>query len=74
MTGSIKIDDMFSSILDSFCGVYSSRDSQINKFKQDILDDIEMPNPSRDKLNLRDDLNNVIKDTNKSYFEILNRK
>lgn len=68
----ISINDVFESIFDSFSGVYSTKNSEISEIKEEIFGDDKIPSASKDKSNFRSDINNVVKDTNRAYSDLLN--
>lgn len=61
---SIKMTDFLSDLADIFVGDYSyKRSSDVNDMRKDILNISHIPSAYDDKENLRNDLNNILKDT-----------
>ena len=57
-----KISDFLTSLPDMFTGSYVSKDTELNKFKNEMFNLSRIPSPKDDKANLRNDFNNIFED------------
>jgi hypothetical protein len=65
MIQALKITDFLYDLADFFTGNYSyNRNTDVNEMRKDIMDISHIPTAFNDKENLRNDLNNFLKDTN----------
>ena len=71
MIQTLKMTDFLSDLADFFTGDYSyKRSSDVNDMRKDIMDISHIPTAFDDKENLRNDLNNFLKDTNTAKDKI----
>ena len=67
----LKMTDFLSDLADFFTGDYSyKRSSDVNDMRKDIMDISHIPTAFDDKENLRNDLNNFLKDTSTAKDKI----
>lgn len=65
-----KISDLLMDLPDMFTGCYTNKNSDLKQIRNEMLDISSIPSPKDDKANLKNDLNDFLKDTRKAQKEI----